>query len=548
MACQGKLIVTNGDANGRGRLSSALIVLNGQQVFGPSAFNQGVYTLEAAVTVAPENSLSVILGGGPRSQSFSPMKLPEPPSGGHLTVQVVLDITPDATTTQIVGIGGGTVSVQNHLGDTFALTIPPLALDQDTSISVSTLPSALPSPIADNAWPGVVLEPEGLLFSLPVVMTVTLHNTPQNPNPAMLFWYKDSTHLLPIGNQTISQNSVAGQSYHFSTWTAGFPTSSELSSLIGAISSAAAVTSANPLDIAQAMLTIAQDAQKLGYETVAQQALSEATTFATNAANNELKAPLPPDPCGQESFVQIAQLVGELQRLQLDDLANQVLLSRTCSVTVAPPEIDLFVGQTSQQAITATLSDPKHNPVPNATCTWYNDNPSAVTIAANISNNSCVPTGVGGGIANVSANCNEIPSSSSTKVPVCSLTGTWQGTYSGQTISCAASDSNGCCTQWGGQKVPAGPITVTFSQNGTNVSGAVAGVSFTGTNINGNVSLQTTVLGYCMSVEVPAGVGGTVSSDCSTFSGSFYVDRNRTIAGTFSLQRTCITVNQCMTF
>ncbi len=117
--------------------------------------------------------------------------------------------------------------------------------------------------------------------------------------------------------------------------------------------------------------------------------------------------------------------------------------------------------------------------------------------------------------------------------------GTWQGTYSGQTIGCAKRNSSGCCIKRGGQKVISGSVTGTFSQNGSSVSANLDRlVDLSGTNTDGAMSLATTVPAYCGTVEVPAGIIGAISSDGSTFSGSFYVNRGRQIVGTFSLQRT----------
>jgi hypothetical protein len=48
---EAKVIVHNGDENGNHRLNSALIFLNGQQVFGPHDFDQQVSTIEATVNL-----------------------------------------------------------------------------------------------------------------------------------------------------------------------------------------------------------------------------------------------------------------------------------------------------------------------------------------------------------------------------------------------------------------------------------------------------------------------------------------------------------------
>jgi RHS repeat-associated protein len=68
---QGKLIVRNGSSGGGQRVdcsvSSAQVILNGEEIFGPSDFNQQVYYLEAAVNLAASNSMSIKLGSSPDS-------------------------------------------------------------------------------------------------------------------------------------------------------------------------------------------------------------------------------------------------------------------------------------------------------------------------------------------------------------------------------------------------------------------------------------------------------------------------------------------------
>jgi hypothetical protein len=70
---EGKLTVANGNVGGENRVSSATIILNGRQLFGPSDFNQKVGSLEAFVPLEDVNTLSVELAGKP---------------GGFLTVEV----------------------------------------------------------------------------------------------------------------------------------------------------------------------------------------------------------------------------------------------------------------------------------------------------------------------------------------------------------------------------------------------------------------------------------------------------------------------------
>jgi hypothetical protein len=89
--CRGKLIVRNGKSDGGHKVedgvSSATIILNGAQVFGPSDFNQQVYYLEREVNLAESNSLSVTLSSKP---------------GSYLTIQVTRTAPPAITITNPV--------------------------------------------------------------------------------------------------------------------------------------------------------------------------------------------------------------------------------------------------------------------------------------------------------------------------------------------------------------------------------------------------------------------------------------------------------------
>ena len=61
---EGVLTVHNGEADGTNRVSSAEITINGEEIFGPESFSQGVYTLEAPVMLSENNSITVKLKKG----------------------------------------------------------------------------------------------------------------------------------------------------------------------------------------------------------------------------------------------------------------------------------------------------------------------------------------------------------------------------------------------------------------------------------------------------------------------------------------------------
>ncbi len=68
---ESRLIVTNGASDGENRItdaiSSAVILVNGVQIFGPNDFSQQVYLLEKPVNLTESNSISIELASGPGS-------------------------------------------------------------------------------------------------------------------------------------------------------------------------------------------------------------------------------------------------------------------------------------------------------------------------------------------------------------------------------------------------------------------------------------------------------------------------------------------------
>ena len=430
---KGKVIIQNGDGNGNNLVKDALILINGMPVFDASKMNQPGYTLEAPIWMNENNWISVLLIGEP---------------GSYLTIQAAAEITPDATTTQVIGIAGGTVSVQNHLGDTFTLQIPPLALEQDTSISISALPKALPSPIAQNLYPGAVLEPSGLEFSLPVTVTVSLHEPLTIPG-ALLFSVEDSNYALPTANQTAltAQNIIQGEIYHFSPpISLGLPTETEIEGMTYFIFGQPYTTPQDLLDRVNSLRTLAKEWDILGYDVANFDPDYYAVTLLQKGVAIIVASSLPADPCGQYTLEMI-RLYEAMDILGcnacIESGLDQDLLARTCK-------------------------------------------------------------------------------------SVCSLSVTWQGQYSGSTV-----DHNGNPKQFSGS------ITIPFTQNGTSVSAVIEGYNVSGTNQNGYVTLGPIQVPCEQGTSTcPAGASGTLSPTCSTFSGSFYVDRPRTISGTFSLQPT----------
>ena len=61
-----ELIVVNGGRYGKGKVSSAVILVNETRIFGPKDFSQKIHTLRAPISLTNKNSISVELKGGKR--------------------------------------------------------------------------------------------------------------------------------------------------------------------------------------------------------------------------------------------------------------------------------------------------------------------------------------------------------------------------------------------------------------------------------------------------------------------------------------------------
>jgi len=404
------------------------------------------------------------------------------------------------------------------------LEIPPLALDEDTPISISALPNALPGPVAQNIYPGAVLGPSGTFFSLPAKVTITFRRPPENTGQSLLFNLQNSQLAMPIANQTSMTDSIVGEIDHFSPpLVVGLPTEEELGSILSFIAAIPYTDPQNLMYQANALIGLAKKADLLDYVELGDEAWVDVRRIMEDGLTRLYDTPLPSNPCGQYTIL-MRQLLKAIDILALTQEVHEPLLDRMCRFSLSPQYLFLDVGETWQPGITTALFDPNGKQRSCSVVNWYSANLSVVDIAAN--GNVCIPTGVRPGITNVSANCDGLLAW--TEVSVCSLSGTWQGQYSGLTTG-----------KDGQPKELSGAVTASFTQVGTSVSAVIMGVNVTGTNKNGTVTLGPVQVPCNQGTSTcPAGASGTLSSDCSTLSGSFYVDRPRTITGTFSIHFT----------
>jgi hypothetical protein len=399
LAGKGKLIIQNGDGNGNNAVTDALILVNRMPIFCSQVSNQHSCNVNTSIWLGPENWVLVMMTGKP---------------GSYLTVQIAAEIEPDATSVQVIGIGGGTVSVQNHLGDILTLEIPPLALEKDTSISVSALPNPLPSSLAKRIYPGAVLEPEGLKFSLPTKVKVVFNQALQTPDAATLCWRRDSGHVIPLANPKVSQDSVEAETYHFSTLTGDELTEAEIYALAEYINSEPVMTPGDLLAYYDAMMALADKAQALGFTDVAKSCLSWAKSLVINYTPELLADPLPSNPCGTASLdverweALVVSIIGRGEE------ADKVR-ARACTFNVLPASLSLQVGNVAPQGLTATLLGPAGDQRSCSDVGWFSEKEGVVELVA-ANNRGADLKGVSAGDATVSANCDGLLGSSSVSV------------------------------------------------------------------------------------------------------------------------------------
>ena len=130
---EAKIVVKNGALDGEDRiidaLSSAKIYINGEQIFGPSDFNQHVHLLERSVNLLEVNSIKVRLASKP---------------GSYLSIEITQYIDPPTVT-----FNADPSAI--HIGETSLLTwtstdADSIAIDQgigsvDPNGSISMSPS-----------------------------------------------------------------------------------------------------------------------------------------------------------------------------------------------------------------------------------------------------------------------------------------------------------------------------------------------------------------------------------------------------------------------
>ncbi len=202
---QGELQIKNGDPDGKHRVSSALIYINGIRVMGVEAFSKKAYKIVLPITLYDNNSISVELRSKP--ESYFEIKL----------IQQVL-----AEAASIIGPEGGEVEVMNSSSELFGAKIEifPETIGQNALIKISgtqNLPSSLPANLSRNSQV-FVLESSGVFNGL---ASVTLpYDSPTSSGDFLAVAYFDENtniwQLIPILLNDRNLKKVTFLTNHFS--------------------------------------------------------------------------------------------------------------------------------------------------------------------------------------------------------------------------------------------------------------------------------------------------------------------------------------------
>jgi len=209
---EGKLIIKNGDESGSNRISSAIIGINGNQIFGPSDFNQNVYEKELPIGIKENNTISVELSSKP---------------GSYLTIEI--KETVEGVAAGVVGSQGGIIEVTDSNSPLFGLeiNIPSGALDRTViiSISVATNMPDPPSYVISTSTSFSLL-PDGISFNedLPVEVIVPYNFANYDPEDFVFVMQFDYNlkNWLDVGRSWVDQarNKMAIHITHFSSYQA----------------------------------------------------------------------------------------------------------------------------------------------------------------------------------------------------------------------------------------------------------------------------------------------------------------------------------------
>jgi hypothetical protein len=197
---------------------------------------------------------------------------------------------------------GGFITVVNNRNDSITLTIPRYALWEPTAITLTTFDTPPNNPIGNNIFPGINITPAGFRPHRPVTLKVNFDNTEVDTTRSTLFYIKQSDFVLPIGKLSVTDSSIEGEIYHFSDFSAGNASESEVLDQAGKAADGGAMGPydwQNTFESVEALIKWSEILQILGRDADAVTVRNTMNEILKRDAGNFISLPVPENPDGK---------------------------------------------------------------------------------------------------------------------------------------------------------------------------------------------------------------------------------------------------------
>lgn len=197
---------------------------------------------------------------------------------------------------------GGIITVANSRNDLITLTIPRYALWEPTTVTLTTFDTQPNNPIGNNIFPGINISPGGFRPHRPVTLKVDFATTDVDTNLSTLFYIKQSDFVLPIGNIVVTDSSIEGEIYHFSDFSGGDASESEVIDQAGKAADGGALIPydwQNTYEVVEALIRWSEILQRLGRDAEAETVRNQMKEILERDAGNFINLPVPEDPDGK---------------------------------------------------------------------------------------------------------------------------------------------------------------------------------------------------------------------------------------------------------
>lgn len=197
---------------------------------------------------------------------------------------------------------GGIITVANNRNDTIKLTVPRYALWESTTITLTTFDTPPNNPVSNNIFPGINISPAGFRPHRPVNLKVDFATTHVDTILSTLFYIKQSDFVLPLGNLVVTDSSIEGEIYHFSDFSAGDVSGSEVIDQAGKAANGGALNPydwQNTYEVVEALTRWSEILQFLGRDAEAESVRNEMKEIMERDAGNFINQPIPEEPGGK---------------------------------------------------------------------------------------------------------------------------------------------------------------------------------------------------------------------------------------------------------